>query len=122
LIQTEPSQEQRLSPLPLHNTETVDASPAILPFQLNNPPTANDVTSKYFINSELAISALSATDTDGTQVIPFNFISQWNISLRGSSSNGRTSNNPQAALTFDPNGTFTGTTTFTFTATDNTEQ
>jgi hypothetical protein len=25
-----------------------------------------------------------------------------------------------ATLTFDPNGTFTGTTTFTFTATDNT--
>jgi hypothetical protein len=54
------------------------------------------------------------------RVIPFNFTSQWDISLRRSSSNGRTSNNPaQATLTLiqtEPSGT----TTFTFTATDNT--
>jgi hypothetical protein len=90
---------------------------------VQQPQQQNDVTTaKYSINSRAtAISALSATDTDGTitsytvSLLPANGTLAWASS---SSTTGQVIT-PQAIF-FDPNGTFTGTTTFTFTATDNT--
>ena len=91
----------------------------------NNPPVAINETNSTIPSTAGAtpISALTATDTDGTitgyKILTLTthgplFVSGIAVSI------GQVLTPSQAAsLTYDPSGTFTGNDTFTFTATDN---
>jgi gliding motility-associated-like protein/uncharacterized repeat protein (TIGR01451 family) len=90
----------------------------------NNPPTANSATNATIASTAgaTAISALTASDTDGTIAtytvlsLPANGI----LALAGTpvTVNQVLTAAQAAGLTYDPSGTFTGDDTFTFTATD----
>ena len=112
------------------NNGAVDATPATFTIPVgNNPPTANNVTASSIPSTAgpTTISALSASDTDGT-------IASYTVSTLPPASQGilyladgttavtagQVLTPAQAAgLKFDPSGTFTGNSSFTFTATDN---
>jgi uncharacterized repeat protein (TIGR01451 family) len=112
------------------NNGGVDTTPATVTIPVgNNPPTAVDVTAPSIpgTNGPTAIPSLNASDTDGT-------IATYTISSLPDPSQGKlfmadgvtlvTLNQvltpPEALnLKFDPSGSFNGTSSFTFTATDN---
>jgi len=112
------------------NSGATDATPAAYSFTIlnNNPPVATDVTNATTLANTAAataISALAATDADGTIVsytistIPT--AAQGILALGGTAvTAGQVITPAQAAtLTFDPAPTFSGTASFTYTATDN---
>jgi uncharacterized repeat protein (TIGR01451 family)/gliding motility-associated-like protein len=91
----------------------------------NNPPVANANTNASIPSSAsaTAISALTATDTDGT-IASYTVLSlptHGTLALAGTpvTLNQVLTPAQAAMLTYDPIGTFTGDDTFTFTATDN---
>jgi uncharacterized repeat protein (TIGR01451 family) len=112
------------------NNGAVDASPATYTIPVGNePPTATDVTNASLSvgAGPTAISSLAATDTDGT-------IATYTVSTLPPAAQGvlymADGTTPvtagqvltpaeAAGLKFDPSGTFAGSVTFTFTATDN---
>ncbi|MFH6995383.1 Ig-like domain-containing protein, partial [Flavobacterium sp. FlaQc-48] len=92
----------------------------------NNPPTANNVTNATAIASTdaaKAISALSGSDTDGTVVsyTVSTLPAHGTLALGGVAVTAGQVLTPTEAgnLTYDPDGTFTGNDTFTFTSKDN---
>ena len=113
------------------NLGAVDATPATYTIPVvNNPPVATDVTNAATIPSAAGpttISSLAATDTDGTvfsyTVSTLPPAAQGTLFLADgitAVTAGQVLTPAQAAgLRFDPSGTFTGNSTFTFTATDN---
>ncbi|RDC63171.1 lectin-like domain-containing protein [Adhaeribacter pallidiroseus] len=112
------------------NSGAFDASPATysLTILINNPPVATDVTNATTLANTAAataISALAATDADGTiasytiSTIPT--AAQGILALGGTAVTAGQIITPAQAttLTFDPAATFTGIASFTFTAADN---
>lgn len=112
------------------NTGLVDLTPATYTVVVTNtPPVATDVTNASIPSTAgaTAISSLAATDADGT--IASYTVSTLPLPAQGTLfladgvtavTAGQVLTPAQAAgLRFDPSGTFTGNSTFTFTATDN---
>ena len=102
------------------------SSPATITIPVgNNPPVANNATNATIPSTAgaTAISALTATDTDGT-IISYTVLTlplQGTLYVGGVATTvGQVLTSIQvASLTYDPTGTFTGNDGFTFTATDN---
>jgi len=108
------------------NSGATDPSPATITIPVgNNPPVANSATNVTILSTAgtTALSALSGTDSDGT-------IAGYTILTLPSHGTlyvgGVMATTVQAltlfqatTLTYDPNGTFTGNDSFTFTTTDN---
>ena len=108
------------------NNGSADTTPATVSIPVgNNPPVATDDTNAPIASTAGAspIDPLAATDTDGTVVsytissLPTNGV----LALAGTPVTVGQVLTPAeaAALTYDPSGTFVGTDSFTFTATDN---
>jgi len=91
----------------------------------NNAPVANNDTNSPVLASAgpTAVNALTATDTDGT-IVSFTIVTlpvHGTLALNGIAVIAGQVLSPLEAgqLTYDPNGTFSGNDSFTFTATDN---
>ncbi len=108
------------------NLGAVDATPATVTIPVgNNPPVAIDHTNAAIPSSAgaTAIDPLTATDADGS-IASFTVVSlpaHGTLYLGASTVTEGQVLTPAEALTlkYDPDGTFTGNDTFTFTATDN---
>ncbi|WP_433810950.1 Ig-like domain-containing protein [Flavobacterium johnsoniae] len=107
------------------NSNAVSAAATITIPVGNNPPVAQDAVGAVIPSKASAspISALTATDTDGT-IVSYTIVTlpaHGILALNGTAVTAGQILTPSEAadLTYDPSGSFTGNDTFTFTATDN---